>query len=208
MSPTHPYIAASVAPVIRSTRTNPLSNYVSTADTIAKMIDIAKTYALSPVIAHATQSCLASLHNSTHSPTSQDLCRRVFWFAKTHVTFQEDDKSMWDIGIDPYANGGRDYLITPDLLLSMPRPMGDCDDFSDLVVAMLICGGFVRSFGRGWFVTIATDDRDKEAFTHVYTKWFCPDTQDRPYIYIDASHGKYPGWESPKCFRKKEWEIR
>lgn len=125
------------------------------------------------------------------------------------MTFQEDDRIMAQtFGIDPNANGGRDFLITPDLLLSMNPPMGDCDDFSTLVASMLICGGFIRSFGRGWFVTIAADERDKNAFTHVYTKWYCPDQRENPFIYVDASHGSFPGWESPKIFRKQEWEIR
>jgi hypothetical protein len=121
----------------------------------------------------------------------------------------EDDANMAGVfGLDPNANGGRDFLITPELLLSMYPPMGDCDDFSMLVASMLMCCGFITDYGRGWFVAIAANDHNPNAFSHVYTKWYCPDVVSNPYIYVDASHGAFPGWETDKMYRKQEWEIK
>jgi hypothetical protein len=180
------------------------------------MISISKSYSLHPsVISAVSDSLSGHLPVETLNPALQvgysprECVRRVFWWVKRNVRFQEDDSIMSRIfGIDPNLNGGRDFLITPDLLLAMNPPMGDCDDFSMLVASMLICLGFIREFGRGWFVTIAADERDPDSYTHVYTKWYCADGSENPYIYIDASHGEYPGWESPKIFKKREWEIR
>lgn len=198
-------IASSPASSVRisRTRTNPYSNDISTADTVGRMIDISKAYSSHPVIESVSRSILM---NHQGPVSCRSLLRCAFWLCKSRVRFVEDEETMQGMGIDPYANGGREFLMSPEMTLAIG--MGDCDDFSTLVSSILICCGFVRSFGRGWFVTIAANPDQPEYFSHVYTKWFSPDTRVEPYTILDVSHGPYPGWETTKIYRKKEWEIR
>lgn len=192
-------------------RTNPYVNDISTADTVDRMRTLIKSYSLSLPVVTACNSALNlppqyGLSPSYNGYSSTERIRLVFNWIKNHVRFMEDEQIMMMLGIDPYVNGGREFLLKPDLMIQLG--VGDCDDFSDLLSTMLVCCGFVRSFGRGWLVTIAADERDKEAYTHVYTKWYCPDNSSSPFIYVDASHGPYPGWETDKIYRKREWEIK
>lgn len=192
---------------LSSRRTNPLNVDISTRDTVYQMIALARTYASHPAVQLALRDALSTitppLENQTYKGIA--IARAVFWYVKRKVEFVEDDVTMKVWGIDPMLMGGRDLLITPDLLLSMPNPVGDCDDFSTLIASMMIAAnGLV--WGKGWFVTIAADRANPKDFSHVYVKWNFPG-ENPAYMYLDGSHGLYPGWETNQIYRKEEWKI-
>jgi hypothetical protein len=90
-------------------------------------------------------------------------------------------------------------LISPDHLLSKRRPQGDCAVYTPLVCASLATLGIHYEF-----VTLACDPRDPDLFTHVYARAV---NRDGSRLALDASHGKYPGWEVPleHQIRKQVW---
>lgn len=84
------------------------------------------------------------------------------------------------------------------------RAIGDCDDFSCYLAALLKANGIPCSF-----VTVGADERVPDQFSHVYVVAYPVDEwgqQER--LPLDASHGEYPGWEVPNQFGKyKEWPV-
>lgn len=93
-------------------------------------------------------------------------------------------------------------LIRPDLLLKQPKPAGDCAIFTQCICALL--GALNVQYE---IITIACDPREPELFSHV-----CPRaiTRDGHAITLDASHGKYPGWEVPRQhqIRRQVWNAQ
>ena len=76
--------------------------------------------------------------------------------------------------------------------------MGDCDDFSMLLSALLAAAGVPVSF-----VTAAADDGQPGVYSHVYVAAY-PQGQR---VALDASHGPYAGWEVQRASRLKEWPV-
>jgi hypothetical protein len=91
-------------------------------------------------------------------------------------------------------------LISPDLLLRSKRPAGDCAVYTPLVCAALGTLGIHYEF-----VTLACDPRDPDLYSHIYARAVLRDGSRIP---LDASHGKYPGWEVPRehQIRKQVWD--
>lgn len=79
------------------------------------------------------------------------------------------------------------------------RRVGDCDDFSMYVAALL------ASLGRRVsFVTVAADPAAPQQFSHVYVASYPPEGGR---VALDASHGPSAGWETPNAWRRHEWPI-
>lgn len=77
--------------------------------------------------------------------------------------------------------------------------LGDCDDFSMYLAALLRANGIACSFA-----TVAADGSQPDQFSHVYVVAY-PDGQRLP---LDASHGQYPGWEVADRYGKyAEWPV-
>jgi hypothetical protein len=122
------------------------------------------------------------------------------------MTFARDEA----VGAGVSGVGGLDpadiveVIIRPvDMMkyAAMGKAVGDCDDHSMYLACLLECAGVedVR------FVTVAADGRAPEQFSHVYVVAY-PDGIRTP---LDASHGKYVGWETDNKFnRREEWPIR
>lgn len=91
-------------------------------------------------------------------------------------------------------------LISPDVLVRKRRPAGDCAIYTQLVCAALGTLGVHYEF-----VTLACDPREPDLYTHVYARAVLADGSSIP---LDASHGKYPGWEVPRehQIRKQVWD--
>jgi hypothetical protein len=126
----------------------------------------------------------------------------VYLWVKQHITYIEDERLLVELG------GGnaidRELLIRPDLLLSMPQPMGDCDDHVLLIAAMLEHLGIPYKL-----VTIAADDETPDRLSHIYLVAFLHDTQRE--FAMDAAGPKgqnFPGNYPRKYFRKIEWQAR
>lgn len=76
---------------------------------------------------------------------------------------------------------------------------GDCDDFSMYVAALLLAQQIPCCFA-----TVAVDPEQPDAYSHVYVVAY-PQGQR---IAVDASHGKFCGWEAPNYFgRLREWDL-
>lgn len=110
----------------------------------------------------------------------------IWWFAKHTIKFVHHQKLLvsW-LG----APNELQLLIRPDALLKMREPKGDCAVFTTLICAMLDCAGIPWEI-----VTIACDPRQPGIYSHVYPRVVLPDGRR---LVMDASHGKYPGWEVP-----------
>lgn len=130
---------------------------------------------------------------------NSDLCfaDRTHRHVRSRVRFERDSEIAKHLaGVDAE---GAEVLIRPADLLSMPRPTGDCDDFSMLAGSILDAGGVPHSF-----VTVAADRRDPSRFSHVYIAA----QTERGRFPIDASHGRTPGWEVRNVFgKRKEWGL-
>jgi len=90
-------------------------------------------------------------------------------------------------------------LVSPDAVVRLPRPAGDCAIFSSLIAAFLECQRV------GWeFVTVAVNPRERDVYSHVYVYAIRPAGER---IAVDASHGRYVGWQVPSrdVFRRQVW---
>lgn len=178
---------------IESVATDPIDTDRSTSETIGKMIVLARSSSQSPLIASIVDTCLSSSRNKT---SQRDLARSIYWWVKNHIRFVEDETVLGSqLG---YQDVNQELLISPEVLVTMPIPMGDCDDFSMLIAALLCCAHI-----RCMFVTIAADEVLPWKFSHVFPVALL----DSGYMTMDASHGNSPGWEYGKQFRRMEWLI-
>lgn len=126
----------------------------------------------------------AAAQATAGAATPEQAAAMIHAWVKSHVHFVEDAEPARLAGVpDPQS---AEVLIRPIDLLRMPRPSGDCDDFSMLVAAMLLAQGIEPAFK-----TIKADAENPGAYTHVYVIAKLP-TGDLP---IDASHGPAAGWE-------------
>ena len=181
---------------------NPTHRYnsdVSTRDTIRVMQRLAHGYSRHPSVVMAVTHALSGI-----DPSSQrDVACAIFYWVRTNIRFVEDETLLYEqLGVD-LEDLDKELLIVPPVLLSMPNPQGDCDDFSLLIAAMLLCAGL-----RPYFVTVAADPLEPHKFSHIYicvqladeNNHFCLDAGNR-LVMVE------PGWESPKVTRKAIWVV-
>lgn len=175
-------------------QTDPYSSDVSTRDTIDRMRGLVYEAIRHPTIVEL----VGALRDSLPARAAEmDYVRKVFHWVKGNVSFIEDETLLGTrLG---YSDVNQELLIAPWVLVTMPSPQGDCDDFSTLIATLCkavdipIC-----------FVTIAADKDDPSRWSHVYTKAI---VDGRPFV-LDGSHGAYPGWETRATkFRHMEWSI-
>jgi hypothetical protein len=113
----------------------------------------------------------------------------AWWWAKYHIRFthHEDMLRVWLNETDQLQ-----LLVPPDVLVKLV-PLGDCAIFSMLVAT------FLEIFGVPWeFVTVKANPEAPSLYSHVYVRGI---TEDGVHVGLDASHGKYPGWEVPPAHR-------
>lgn len=182
---------------INAQATNPVNTDVSTADTIRQMIALAISSASDPHILSVVDSCLAILPSK---PSKRELVRAIFWWVKRTLRFTEDEEVMATQLAIPRDQLDKELLIAPSVMVQMPNPTGDCDDYSMLLASLLVAVHI-----KCWYVTIATDDLEPTRFSHVYVKAWLEDEGQA--IALDGSHGTYPGWECKQFYRRIEWAI-
>lgn len=175
-------------------QTIPVSNdpEALTQQTLRQMAVNIGASTLSPAVQKATMGALQPLRGPA---SSSDKARAIFAWIKRHVTFIPDKSILQSIGI--YDED--EALIAPDRLLTMPKPQGDCDCFSQLAAAMLLNAGV-----KNHLATIAADPQEPDRWSHVYN--IVEDENGRE-IAFDGSHGKFFGWEAPRYFRKQVWRL-
>lgn len=165
--------------------------------TVEMMTAYARMDALTPeVAALAVHLCVPGNPHATVDA--------IWAFAKSHIQFRFDR----DIAQEAGLAGGDDVaevLIRPVDMASMIRDrgmgLGDCDDFTMFVCAlMLACGIPCR------IITVAAlDSANPDAYSHVYACAYV----DGVRIPVDASHGKFCGWEAPdqSITRRLEYPV-
>jgi transglutaminase-like putative cysteine protease len=129
---------------------------------------------------------------------------RIWQYANQNIEFRFDRDIAAEANV-PHAGDVAEILIRPadmaELIRTRGRGIGDCDDFSMFVCAlMLACGIPCR------IVTVAAaDSENPNAYSHVYACAYA----DGARISVDASHGKYCGWEAPDAAltRKLEYPV-
>lgn len=171
--------------------TDATDNDTSVADTLGLMAGYVNQAMGSKQIANALNQ--AGIDDAS---SESETIERVFRFIKSRVKFVEDEVQLAGMFNIPE---GKELLIRPEVLLTMAKPMGDCDDFTMLACSMLNASGV-----KGDFVTVAADSRYPDIFSHVYCMVTKSNGEQVPF---DASHGSRVGWETDKQFRKKVWPF-
>ena len=172
---------------------------VSTAVTIKRMRERAHEFRYDPAVVCAVHSALTGRTITTQ----RDIACAIFHWVRLNVKFTEDEPLMYyELGV-PEEDLDKELLITPPVLLAMPQPQGDCDDFTLLIASMLLCCSI-----QPYFVTTATDPDDPLKLSHIYV---CAKLADEgSHICLDAGN-RLPmvaaGWESTNVTRKAIWRV-
>ena len=187
----------SIPSTVRTTRTNHLSNDVSTVDTVREMIRVAKQSSSDEVVGSAVQMALGNLPVSA---SAEDQVEAIFNWVQHNIKFVEDGEVLQELfGLD---DSKADLIIAPPRLLTMPVPAGDCDCFSTLLASMLLSAN--KNVGVA-FRTTASDSSRPNDYSHVYVVATLPCGREVP---LDASHGDYAGWETSEVYRKQTYSVR
>lgn len=183
---------------VLSTRTNRYNSDVSTAATIRVMQGLAHRHSQHPSVMAAVGHALSGGVSS-----QRDVACAIFYWVRTNVRFVEDETLLYEeLGV-PLEDLDKELLIVPPVLLAMPNPQGDCDDFSLLLASMLLCAGI-----KPYFVTVAADPLEPQKFSHIYICAELADENSR--LCLDAGNRMSmvpPGWESGKVTRKAVWSV-
>lgn len=165
--------------------------------TIAVMCRYAVEDSSSPLIQEDAQAALA-LGGGDPLLGVWKLCKERFRFQQDATTAEgtslprETKDSIIEVVIRPV-----------DLSLMWRRalqPVEDCDGYSTYAASLLYALK-VPCF----FCAVAVDPLDPNQYSHVYVVAY---TDDGGRLAIDASHGKYCGWEVPNPYNKrKEWKV-
>ena len=160
----------------------------ATAQTVRFMCDLVKHSLSDPIIGQA----FSDAWNRFRQISMQDEAACCWWYAKYLIRFVHHQELLrdWLFSLDDLQ-----LLISPEALLKMEKPKGDCAVFTCLIGAMLSYRGIPWEI-----VTVAASPAAPDLFTHVYPQAVMSDGGRLP---LDASHGKYPGWEVPRVFKKK-----
>ena len=123
--------------------------------------------------------------------------RACWWWAKHQLKFVHHSALIlvWLNERDQLQ-----LLIEPSVLVRMRQMRGDC-----AIYTMLICA-FLDCFHVPWeIVTLAVNPSQPTIFGHVFPRVVLPDGRR---VALDASHGKYPGWQVPRnhTFRSQAWD--
>lgn len=188
-------MATSPVPGLQVTRyQGDLSNPdVATAQTIAVMCDQIHRAAQDKLVRAAVTDAVRRVRGgplyvaSGIDPWkhSQAICESAWWWVKHALRFVHHN------GLIQVWFNERDQLqllISPDLLLRMDDAKGDCAIYSMLLCAML------ESVGLGWELATAAVTPNEPEYDHVWCRAVLPDGRR---LSLDASHGKYPGWQVP-----------
>lgn len=173
-------------PGVRQTSPDP---FEATAETISYMCELVRDSLADGIVQAAARDAAALAPDYPWAG--------CWWWVKHHLQFVHHSKMLgaW-VGMPDELQ----LLIRPDALLKMERPKGDCAVYTTLLCAMLQCAGY------GWEIcTVAVDPYQPGVFSHVYPRVILADGSRVP---LDASHGKYPGWEVPpeRVSAKQIWD--
>ena len=175
----------------------------ATAQTVAIMCRLIRDSVLDPLVWQAAAAAVNRAASAQLEPLIDEgmIATACYWFTKTQLRFVHHSKLIeaWFRERDQLQ-----LLIEPAVLLRMPAAhwemVGDCAIYSMLICAML------SAYQVPWLlVTLACDPRAPWLFTHVFPRALMADGSS---LTLDASHGRYPGWQVPAdhTFRSQEWD--
>lgn len=167
----------------------------ATAETVALMREAAMSDSISPPVWVATKQALDGC-----APGRQATAEAIYRWTARNIKYRSDDPVLKAVlGLDNEL----DLLIRPARLLTMRRPSEDCDGFTMLACAMLLCAGVPCEI-----VTIKADHEDPTRFSHVYCQ---VPLENGEALVMDCSqgaqHGFPCGWEAPGYFDKRTWGL-
>lgn len=126
-----------------------------------------------------------------------DVVEAAYAETQKRMFFQRDEVTG-----EPFGNDVVEVLLRPVdvyLLSEDYQVPGDCDCQAMFLASLLLAGGVPCAF-----CTVAANPMAPDHFSHVYVVAY-PGTDQR--IALDASHGKYAGWEVPTVGRYREWPL-
>lgn len=164
-----------------------------TKQTVEKMCEHIRNAQADPMLQAVAQRTVAA------SKSPADQLAALWLWVKHHIKFLHDDvltRVLFNEG-DHF-----ELLISPPVMLRMPAPSGDCDDYTMLVDALACALGF-----EWGIVTLACDRKRPGEYSHVYG---CAWLRDGTMVPLDCSHGTFPGWEVPSrdVQRKTIWNSK
>jgi len=118
--------------------------------------------------------------------TPKNIAISAWWYAKHRLKFEHHEKM---IRVLFGESGQLQLLISPEILVRLSHPRGDCAIYVLLICAILRCWNVPYEI-----VTAACDPTEPGIFSHVFVYAVMPDGTRFP---LDASHGAYPGWQVP-----------
>lgn len=193
-SPSEPTLVGSLhgLPVYRESFPAEPSDDNTTAKTVQAMAGHIKGCARDPAIQAMASRALTSWGGvGVRAGQNQWSLRRrqawaCFWAVKHSLRFEHHEAQLAQLLNEP---GQQQLLIAPSVAVRMDRPAGDCAIFTMLVCCLLKCLDVPYQI-----VTVKADPGEPERWSHVYAVAIVEDGRRVP---LDASHGKYPGWEIP-----------
>lgn len=160
----------------------------ATIQTVQEMCRQIHQAAKDPLVRDCAERAVRAFGRANFGPA--DAC--WFW-CKHNLRFKHHGSMFeaWSSDLGSPENKLQ-LLISPDVLVRMNRMEGDCAIYTMMICAML------ETLGFPWqIVTAAVDARQPEIFSHV---WARSGNQS-----LDASHGKYPGWQVPSYDLHRVW---
>lgn len=138
-----------------------------------------------------------SMQETASGSRARLFAESCWWWCRHYLRFKHHGSMFeaWssDLG-DPRTK--LQLLIAPDVLVRMKRMEGDC-----AIYTMMLCS-MIEALGLRWeIVTAAVDRLQPEIFSHVWARVVLPGGSES----LDASHGKYPGWQVPKYDLHRIW---
>jgi len=124
-----------------------------------------------------------------------------FWWSRHYIKFVHHEEMLmkWLNEADQLQ-----LLISPDALIRMVRPQGDCAIFTMAICALLKCQGVEFEI-----VTVAVSRDRPNEYSHVFPRAVLPNGAR---LTLDAGRsgfvGMYPGWQVPMShrFRTQVWD--
>jgi hypothetical protein len=130
-----------------------------------------------------------------------DKVTRLYNHVKHSIRFSRDEpiaQGLPDVDADDVI----EVIIRPiDMAnyIDQGIAIGDCDDFSMYLAALLLANDIPCAF-----CTVAANEQAPDQYSHVYVIAY----PDGVRTACDASHGDYVGWEVPNSFGKlREWAV-
>lgn len=141
---------------------------------------------------------LEAVTSGSRPQCAADIAACVWAWCKRNIEFCTDQRHLAQLGL-PVE---RELLISPKVMARNSRRKGDCDCFTMMINAMCAALGVTPLIK-----TFKCDADDRDMWSHVCAAVLLENGDVLP---IDASHGKYFGWEVPAhdVYDSQLWDMQ